>query len=108
MPSYQSRITEKAKFTCYYLRQAFEKQVKTIEDQEMKQVEALKSLKPEEKKEEIKSIEEIFPEDTGTNEIKNEIYEIKKWEDKIKREDLKYKTKNYTYDFQRYGTKIFW
>ena len=36
MPSYQSRITEKAKFTCYYLRQAFEKQVKTIEDQEMK------------------------------------------------------------------------
>ena len=39
-----------------------------------------------------------------TNEIKNEIYEIWKWEDKIKREDLKYKTKNYTYNFQQYET----
>ena len=28
-----------------------------------------------------------------TNEIKNEIYEIKKWEEKIKRKDLKYETK---------------
>ena len=26
-----------------------------------------------------------------TNKIKNEIYKIKKWEEKIKREDLKYK-----------------
>ena len=39
-----------------------------------------------------------------TNEIKNEIFEIKKWEEKIKREDLKYKTKNCTYDFQQYET----
>ena len=30
--------------------------------------------------------------------------EIKKWEEKIKREDLKYKTKNYIYDFQQYET----
>ena len=28
------------------------------------------------------------------NEIKNEIGEIKKWEEKIERKDLKYKTKN--------------
>ena len=39
-----------------------------------------------------------------TNEIKNEIYEIKKWEEKIKLEDLKYKTKKYAYDFQQYET----
>ena len=39
-----------------------------------------------------------------TNEIKNEIYEIKKWEEKVKREDLKYKTKNYAHDFQQYET----
>ena len=39
-----------------------------------------------------------------TNESKNEIYEIKKWEEKIKREDLKYKTKDYIYDFQQYET----
>ena len=30
--------------------------------------------------------------------------EIKKWEEKIKREDLKYKTKNYIYDFQQCET----
>ena len=30
--------------------------------------------------------------------------EIKKWEERIKREDLKYKTKNYIYDFQQYET----
>ena len=29
-----------------------------------------------------------------TNEIKNEIYEIKIWGEKIKRKDLKYETKN--------------
>ena len=38
------------------------------------------------------------------NEIENEIYEVKKWEVKIKREDLKYKTKNYIYNFQWYET----
>ena len=37
-----------------------------------------------------------------TNEVKHEICEITKWEQKIKREDLKYETKNYTYDFQQY------
>ena len=34
----------------------------------------------------------MFPKEKRANEFKNEIYEIKKWEDKIKREDLKYKT----------------
>ena len=29
-----------------------------------------------------------------TNEIKNEMDEIKKWEEKINRKDLKYETKN--------------
>ena len=39
-----------------------------------------------------------------TNEIKNEIYETEKWEDKIIREDLKYNAKSYTYDFKQYET----
>ena len=34
-----------------------------------------------------------------TNESKNEIDEIKKWEEKIKRKGLKYKTKKYINDF---------
>ena len=40
-----------------------------------------------------------------TNESKNEIDEIKKWEEKIKRKDLKYKTKQkYINDFQQFET----
>ena len=34
-----------------------------------------------------------------TNEIENEIDEIKKWEEKIKRKDLKYEPEKYTYGF---------
>ena len=37
------------------------------------------------------------------NEIKIEIYEVKKWEEKIKRKDLKYQIKN-IYDFHQYET----
>ena len=41
-----------------------------------------------------------------TNENKNEINEVKKWE-KIKRNDLRYETKkNNIYDFQQYKTFI--
>ena len=32
-----------------------------------------------------------------TKEIRNEIDEIKKWEDKIKQKDLKYETNKYVY-----------
>ena len=39
-----------------------------------------------------------------TNEIKNEIDEIKKWEDKIKRKELKYETNKDIYDVQQFGT----
>ena len=39
-----------------------------------------------------------------TIEIKYQIYEIKKWEEKTQREDLKYETKYYTYEFQHYQT----
>ena len=34
-----------------------------------------------------------------TDEIKNEINDIKKWENKIKRKDLKYETNRYKFDF---------
>ena len=38
------------------------------------------------------------------NEIRNELDEIKKWEEKIKRRDLIYRANNYKYDFQQYET----
>ena len=77
MPSDQIRIIDQTKFTYSALDKAFGKQIKTIEDQGIKQVEALKALKLEENKEDIKSTDGIFPKDMGTNKIKNEIYEIK-------------------------------
>ena len=74
----QSRLIEQAKFTYTPLGKAFEKQMKTIEYQGITQVEALKVLKPEENKEDIKLLEGIFPNDMRSYEIKNEIHQIKK------------------------------
>ena len=54
LPSNQQKIIEQAKFTYSPLGKAFEKQIKTIEDQGKKQVDALEKLTP---KEEIKPIE---------------------------------------------------
>ena len=39
-----------------------------------------------------------------TNEIKNEIDDIEKREEKINQKDLKYKTNKYLYDFQQFET----
>ena len=66
LPSNQQQIIEQAKFTYSPLGKAFEKQIKTIEDQGKKQVDALESLKP---KEQTKSIEEIFPKGYDSIEI---------------------------------------
>ena len=49
LPSNQQQIIEQAKFTYSPLGKAFEKQIKTIEDQGKKQVDALESLKPKNK-----------------------------------------------------------
>ena len=46
LPSNQKQIMEQAKFTYFPLRKAFEKQTKTIEDQEQKHVDVLNTLKP--------------------------------------------------------------
>ena len=45
LPSNQQQIIEQAKFTYSPLGKAFEKQIKTIEDQGQKQVDALNTLK---------------------------------------------------------------
>ena len=55
LPSNQQQIIEQAKFTYSPLGKAFEKQIKTIEDQGKKQADALESLKP---KEQTKLIED--------------------------------------------------
>ena len=48
LPSNQQRIIEEAKFTYSALGKVFEKQVKTIEDQGEKKIDALKDLKSKE------------------------------------------------------------
>ena len=48
LPSNQQQIIEQAKFTYSSLGKAFEKQIKTVEDQGKKQVDALVDLKPKE------------------------------------------------------------
>ena len=55
LPSNQQQIIEQAKFTYSPLGKAFEKQIKTTEDQVKKQVDTLKNLRP---KEETKPIED--------------------------------------------------
>ena len=55
LPSNQQQIIEQAKFTYSPLGKAFEKQIKTIEDQGENQIDALKDLKP---KEQTKPIED--------------------------------------------------
>ena len=48
LPSNQQQIIEQAKFTYSPFGKAFEKQIKTIEDQGKKQIDALENLKPKE------------------------------------------------------------
>ena len=48
LPSNQQQIIEQAKFTYSPLGKAFEKQIKTIDDQGEKRIKALKDLKPKE------------------------------------------------------------
>ena len=54
LPSNQQQIIAQAKFNYYPLGKACEKQIKTIEDQREKQVEALKHLKPKKQTKGIK------------------------------------------------------
>ena len=77
LPYNQRQIREWAKFAYSSLGKAFEKQIKTIEDQGIKKFEALKSLKQEENHKQ-KSIEGLFPKEMRTNTIKNEKDEIEK------------------------------
>ena len=50
LPSNQQQIIQQAKFTYSPVGKAFEKQIKKIEDQGKKKIDALESLKPKKKK----------------------------------------------------------
>ena len=80
LPSNQQHIIEQTKFTYSPLGNAFEKQIKTIEDQGEKQIDALKDLKP---KEQTKAIEDRSSNHSKATAIFNDLINKRK---KIMRE----------------------
>ena len=93
LPSNQQQIIEQAKFTYSPLGKAFEKQIKTIEDQGEKQIKAIQNNAKE------VTIKNIIPENILNDEAK--ITEIEKT---IDREKLVYRANEYTYSFQNFRT----
>ena len=75
LPANQQQIIEQAKFTYSPLGKAFEKQIKIIEDQGQKQVDALKNLKP---KEETKPTEDKYNNKSRATIILNELINRRK------------------------------
>ena len=75
LPSYQQQIIGHAKFTYSPLGKAFQKQIKKIEDQGEKQIDALKDLKP---KEQTKLIEDKSNNQPKVTTIFNELIKQRK------------------------------
>ena len=100
LPSNQ-QIIEQVKFTYSPLGKAFEKQIKTIEDQGKKQVDALNTLKSNNQL----TIEDVIPNDAlNNNEAKKELDKIKEIERNVDREKLIFETNEYTYSFKNFQT----
>ena len=110
LPSNQKQIMEQAKFAYSPLGKAFEKQTKTIEDQDKKQVDALKISKPNTQELTIKS---MIPEDILSEEAKNEFNKIKEIEKTVDRQNLVNRASEYKYSFKNFkriktfGTDIY-
>ena len=103
-PSNRQQVIEQARFTYSPLGKAFEKQIKTIEDQDKKQVEALNTLKSNNQL----TIEDVIPGNALSNdEAKKELDKIKEIEKNVDREKLIYKTDEYSYSFKNFQTKSF-
>ena len=81
---------------------AIEKQIKTIKDQGEKQVVALESLKPTDKK--LPPMKDFIPIENLNPEIINEIKRIEEIEKKLDRNKMVYKGTNKTYDFRKFKT----
>ena len=107
LPSNQQQIIEQEKFTYSPLGKTFEKQIKTIEDQGQKQVDALKYLK---RKEEAKPIEDKSNSQSKAtiifNELINERKEImNKLYDSVDYNNLKFEYVGPTKDVSFYKYK---
>ena len=105
LPSSNQQIIEQAILTYSPLGKAFDKQIKTIEDQGKKQVYALNTLKSDDNnKLEIKN-EDIIPESAfASDEAREDIDKILKIEKNVDREKLVYDAGKYKYDFTKFNT----
>ena len=85
LPCNQQQIIEQAKFTYSSLGKAFEKQIKAIEDQEQKQVDALNTLKSSNQL----TTEDVIPKNALNNdEEKKELDKIKEIEKKCRQRKI--------------------
>ena len=90
LPPNQQQIIEQARFTDRPLGKAFEKQIKTIEDQGKKQVDALNTLKSNNQL----TIEDVIPNDTlNNNEAKKELDKVKEIEKKCRQRKINLRNK---------------
>ena len=97
LPSTQQQIIEQARFAYSPLGKAFEKQIKTTEDQGQKQVEALNTLKSNNQL----AIEDVIPKNALNNDdAKKELNKIKEIEKNVEGEKLIYETSKCTYQFK--------
>ena len=99
LPSNQQQIIQQAKFTYSPLGKAFEKQIKTIEDQGKKQVDALKTSHKK-----LSSIKDFVPTEKFNLEIIAEIKRIEEIEKNAHRDKMLYKSTGKIYDFRGFKT----
>ena len=64
----------------------------------------MKPLNPAEHPQKPKLIEQIFPKSLDNTEIKDKLNEFKKLMQEIDRDNLKYETNKYIYDFEKFQT----
>ena len=99
LPWNQQQIIEQDKFTYSPLRKSFEKQIKTIEDQGEKQVDALKTSYKK-----LRSIKDFVPTEKFNLEIIDEIKRNEEIEKNVDRDKMVYKSNGKTYDFRGFKT----
>ena len=84
LQKYNRAIIKQAKFTYFPLGKVFEKQTKTIQDQREKRRWCFKSFKEEGQ---TRSTKGIFPKYHESDETKNELHKIKRYESKVIRDN---------------------
>ena len=95
LPSNQQQIIEQAKVTYSPLGKPFEKQIKTIEDQGQKQVDALKVLEPKANESESNN-KPVITKEIYDKILEERVNEILKMRDKIDFNNLTYNFKSPT------------